>query len=74
MERLFSSRPLVTGMTSRLKLSSPSHVRSWLVADAMVAGPSVRNSIKFRRQSQARLTGVGGEDDVANRHDRNQTE
>src|SRR6516164_1123987 len=30
------------------------------VADARVAGPSVRNLIKFRRQSQARLTVVGG--------------
>ena len=30
------------------------------VADARVAGTSVRNWIKFRRQSQARLTAVGG--------------
>jgi hypothetical protein len=30
------------------------------VADAGVAGTSVRNLIKFRRQSQARLTAVGG--------------
>jgi hypothetical protein len=30
------------------------------VADAKVAGTSVRNWIKFRRQSQARLTVVGG--------------
>jgi hypothetical protein len=30
------------------------------VADARVAGTSIRNWIKFRRQSQARLTVVGG--------------
>ena len=32
----------------------------WPVADAGVAGLSVRNWIKFRRQSQARLTVVMG--------------
>jgi hypothetical protein len=33
--------------------------RKWPVADARVAGPSVRNLIKFRRQSQAWLTVTG---------------
>jgi hypothetical protein len=35
-------------------------VSCWPVADATVAGPSVRNWSKFRHQSQARLTVVGG--------------